>query len=326
MSDQFHWWREAITGNNPPIHDGEPHSGYFKRRLVKGGPWVPAAIWDADGRKVCRVGSETRDAYDEWTWLAKNPVKQADAKMAFETGSWPGDDTPVASQLVGSNNPPSDITDLIPMEIGNADAWLKQVKTISTQVDADIAANKVATLRGLKKQADAAHETEKAPHLTAGRAVDAKYNPKIKDAEDAVKRLLAAVTVFQNAEKVRLLAIAADAARIENEKRAAEYKRQQEEAAKAAAEAKANEPPPPPIAAPVFVAPEPIKIKSGGAVGKTVGLRKVKFAVVEDIEKALLALKGHKDMIEMVQTLANRACKASVPLDGVRFDEREEAA
>jgi hypothetical protein len=326
MTDQYQWWRDALGGKNPPIHDGEPHSGYFKRRLVKGGPWVPAAIWDADGRKVCRVGTETRDAYDEWTWLAKHPVKQADAKVAFETGAWPGDDTPVATAQIGGNNPPSEITDLIPLEISNADAWLATVKTIATQEQSDIASNKVATLRGLKKKAETAHETEKAPHLKAGRDVDAKYNPKIKDAEDALKRLLAAVTVFQNAEKARLQAIADEAARIENAKRQAEFERQRDIAAKAAIDAKANELPPPPVAAPVFVAPEPVKIKSGGAIGKTVGLRKVKFAVVEDIEKALLALKGHKDMIDMVQTLANRACKAGVPLAGVRFDEREEAA
>ena len=324
MSDQYQWWRDALAGKNPPVHADHPQSGFFKMRTIKDGPWVPVAIWTDKDVRYCLVGNQQRDAASVWTSCAGRPVPEAAAKTAFRTGQWPGDAPPVTDQQAGSNNPPSDVTELIPLEIDAADEWLSAVKTITTQVDSDIASNKVANLRKLKKDAEVAHEKEKAPHLAAGRAVDKKYNPKIEDAGNAVKRLLAAVTVFQNAEKARLQKIADEAARVENEKRMAEYKRQQDEAAEIAA-AKFEEPPKP-VAAPDLVTPETVKIKSGGASGKVVGLRKVKFAVIEDYDKALIALKGHKELKELVQKQAHRACKAGVPLDGVKFDEREEAA
>lgn len=41
----YAWHRAAIAGENPPMHDGLPEAGWFKRRLVKGGPWVPVRIY-----------------------------------------------------------------------------------------------------------------------------------------------------------------------------------------------------------------------------------------------------------------------------------------
>lgn len=39
------WWRDAVTFGETSRHDGEPQAGWFKRRMVKGGPWVPVRIW-----------------------------------------------------------------------------------------------------------------------------------------------------------------------------------------------------------------------------------------------------------------------------------------
>lgn len=41
----YEWWRSALRGENPPRSDGLPESGWFKTKLVKGGPWVAARIW-----------------------------------------------------------------------------------------------------------------------------------------------------------------------------------------------------------------------------------------------------------------------------------------
>ena len=80
-------------------------------------------------------------------------------------------------------------------------------------------------------------------------------------------------------------------------------------------------PPPPPPAAPVVQ-----KVKSGGALGKAVSLRTVKVATITDYDKALVALKDHPEMKELVKKLADRACKAGVPLAGVEYSTTQVAA
>lgn len=41
----YAWHTEALTAGAAPHHDGLPQCGWFKRRLVKGGPWVPVRIY-----------------------------------------------------------------------------------------------------------------------------------------------------------------------------------------------------------------------------------------------------------------------------------------
>lgn len=38
------WHRAALRGENPPVHDGVPECGWYRTRLVKGGPWVAVEI------------------------------------------------------------------------------------------------------------------------------------------------------------------------------------------------------------------------------------------------------------------------------------------
>lgn len=329
MSDEFQFWREALAGNKVEISADHPQSGYYRKRASKDGPWLPVAIWTHKdtGNQVARIAGEMVEPLSIWTWVADKPVKKEDAQIAFKTGTWPGDAPPVSAQM-GDNNPPTEPVELILLEIESADAWLKTTGTIATQVDADIASNKVGNLRGLKKKVEAAHKTEKEPHLAAGRAVDAKYKPSIEDADGAVKRLLTAVTVFQNAERARLQKIADEKAAKER----ADWERHQAELRKAAeAEAAKGAPideiekvlaeaPPPPKPA------EAVKVKSGGALGRGVSLRTVKVATVTDYDKALVALKDHPEMKDLVQKLADRACKAGIPLDGVNYSEEQRAA
>lgn len=41
----YRWWNDAIDGKRPPIHEDDPHCGFFKRRFVRGGPWVPVEFF-----------------------------------------------------------------------------------------------------------------------------------------------------------------------------------------------------------------------------------------------------------------------------------------
>ncbi|AHD02929.1 hypothetical protein [Leisingera methylohalidivorans] len=40
----FAWWNAALRDPRTPRHEGEPQAGYYKRRTVKNGPWVPLRI------------------------------------------------------------------------------------------------------------------------------------------------------------------------------------------------------------------------------------------------------------------------------------------
>jgi hypothetical protein len=87
-ADLYDWHARSLRGERVPVHDGEPHCGWFRRRLVRGGPWVPARIWleqDVDpetgelaGDEVfrCEVDGERRSATGQWTWLASNPISR----------------------------------------------------------------------------------------------------------------------------------------------------------------------------------------------------------------------------------------------------------
>ena len=41
----YAWWRRSVSGERVPRIEDEPMPGYFKRRMVRGGPFVPVAIW-----------------------------------------------------------------------------------------------------------------------------------------------------------------------------------------------------------------------------------------------------------------------------------------
>lgn len=81
VSRLYAWHIAALRGDAPATHEGEPQCGWFKTRMVKGGPWVPVRIWcdrDVDfetgeltGPEVlrCEVGGESRRPESIWTFL-----------------------------------------------------------------------------------------------------------------------------------------------------------------------------------------------------------------------------------------------------------------
>lgn len=94
MARLYAWHRAALAGHAPPIHEGLPECGWFKARMVKGGPWVPVKIYvqrdiDPETGELtspevlrCEVGSEERDPARMWTYLT--PISRADFEaLAF---------------------------------------------------------------------------------------------------------------------------------------------------------------------------------------------------------------------------------------------------
>ena len=103
----YRWHAEALAGRNPVITD-DPHCGWYKRKLVKGGVMVPARIWlfqpvDAvtgeltdDEAMQCEVNGGFADPVDAWPWLCANPISEAEfhylmARVAYAARHEPDD-------------------------------------------------------------------------------------------------------------------------------------------------------------------------------------------------------------------------------------------
>lgn len=88
MQNDRAWWRAALAGDKPPITE-DPQAGFYKRRLVKAGPWVPVQIWTEAERDEagdllcdevlkCSVDGRLVDVEAHWTYCAANPISEAE--------------------------------------------------------------------------------------------------------------------------------------------------------------------------------------------------------------------------------------------------------
>lgn len=80
----YRWHSLATRGEEPPRHDGFPECGWFKTRLVTGGPWIPVEIvidreidpltgeLVDDERMIAVIEDERRPA--EGIWLSLRPI------------------------------------------------------------------------------------------------------------------------------------------------------------------------------------------------------------------------------------------------------------
>ncbi len=89
IAKAYAWHRSALAGENPPRHDGLPECGWFKRRMVKSGPWVPVRIYldrdiDPSTAELTRdevlcievEGLDGGDPVDHWSYLT--PISRAE--------------------------------------------------------------------------------------------------------------------------------------------------------------------------------------------------------------------------------------------------------
>ena len=90
------------------ITDHEPQPGFYKRRFVRGGPWVPVRIWwheaardesgdlleDEDFR--CEVSGEPANAYDQWVKLMPVPaeIDETEYNYLLRLGGWAREHAP----------------------------------------------------------------------------------------------------------------------------------------------------------------------------------------------------------------------------------------
>ncbi|MBB3411269.1 hypothetical protein FHT87_005222 [Rhizobium sp. BK316] len=189
------WWQAALKnpaaiGKTLPVHDGDPQQGYYRVRYGKDKPFEPVAIWkDEQGNWIAyRAGREVR-AEDIWTSVCRNPVSYEAYVNADEGKGWPDDDKVVAAQVkppeptVGDNSGAADEAATLMDQIEAALAGMDAYKAISDDATAAKALSLRNRLNELSREADKIRTKEKEPHLEAGKAIDAKWQPLVKKAK-----------------------------------------------------------------------------------------------------------------------------------------------
>lgn len=315
--DRYAYWREALKGNFGPVHDSDPQSGFYRKRKFRSGPFLPVAIWfdDASGAYVALVDGQAANAEEVWTYVCRYPVTEEAYRDRVAGKPWPDEDPGVTASLeapttIGSNNPPKDQAVILAEQI---DANCKSASAYA-EIKDDETAGKAQSCRSrlleLGGQADKKREDEKRPHLEAGRAVDAKWQPIVKKAKDAAGAILRALNAHEN----RKLEEQREAARKAAEAAA------KAEAARRAAE-KAGKPVPPPAEPARLPEPQPIQTQIRGGYGRAASKRMVKVVTVTDIDAAFGFLKSEQELVDLIGRLAQRAVDAGNTVPGTTVKE-----
>ena len=74
-----------------PNRVDRPVPGWYRRRLVKGGPWVPVLLFvpcpldphtgeplDRPRHPLCLIADDPADAMEQWSWVAGQPISRAE--------------------------------------------------------------------------------------------------------------------------------------------------------------------------------------------------------------------------------------------------------
>jgi hypothetical protein len=345
----FDTYRRRLRGEKLPLHESKPEAGFwpYKTRSTKTIAVIMPSRNEAPWDLLAFVGPERRamNPVEIWAYIGGNPVPPDVAKHVLETGEWPDAapsapgpnreeiqaeaepaPPPARGSVIGDNAQAAGVG---PVEealayLDVADQFLRDLKGA---INDDLTANRAANCRdeiqrfaGDKGVLKLAHAEEKRPYLEKCREIDEKYLRVI----DLMKAKHAAIgvplKVYLDAKAAKARAAAeAERQRLEAEAEARRLKaieearaRQDEEAVKQIEQV--------PVAALIEQPlPEPAKVMVGGQrSGRRTGLKKETTYVIEDYEKALMAVKDQKDVQEAVQKAVNRLSKAGAILPGVK--------
>ena len=315
--EQYIWWQRALAGERGELTRGDPKSGFYRDRSRA------CAIWrDENGALQVSVTSgfcprnpdEIDDAFGSW---AGHPISYEDYKNFLETGRWPDSIDPPAP-AIGDNMAGMEPHERVLAEIKDLqerfDAWLKTLPNgIENDTQDAKAANYAKEIAALGTKADDTHKAEKAPHLEAGRKVDAAWKPVVAAAADAKKKILAPTTTY----RVKRAAEAERARQAEQERLRAESQRAHEEAVAAAERGEG------PAAAPV---PSPIQTIPKRATG----LRNVKVVQIDDLPTLAAQLAAlpnpPEEFVEVCRKLARKMLEAGAETKGARLVNEQRAA
>jgi hypothetical protein len=330
------WYQAALKnpaaiGKTLPVHDGEAQQGYYRAKNRDKG-FDPVAIYYPEGSSelvAYRAGKEVRPE-DIWTWCCRHPVSFDAYNAAMEGKGWPDDDAVVAAQVatpdptpaseptVGDNsgNELVDETEELKDQIEAALAGMKAYEKIGDDETAAKALSLRNRLNELSGKADKVRVKQKEPHLEAGRAVDAKWQPLVKKAKAGADQVRDAMSAWET-EKLKL--------RREEERRAEEKARADEEARRAAQEVAGEQQGETAVmeAPKVDVQPDAAPSTIRGSYGKAASVS-VKTVVRDVTDWSALAvyMSSHKEAQALLLQLAQRALDAGRTVPGITIEEK----
>lgn len=333
---QWDRWRAALNKEPVPITDGDVWSGFFYQQASRGGGRIPVAVWrDPDGAFRCRYGAgpgmeeiSEVEAQRRWTWFAGNPVPRTDYYHAADKMVWPCGTPVVAPERHPKGNLPDDPYEALRAEIADkmesAARWLSDHPEAKSQIECDYARNLQAELLALNKRADEMHGSEKRPVIQKGREIDARFAFR-DDVKDYSRRLRDVFGAFMAAEEKRQKAEADRRHREELARVAAERERLDAERAKKLVDdpiAALTEAPPEMPELPL--APEPVRVRAGGGIGRAAGLKSVWVPEITDFRVCLAHFAEHPDVraaVEKIVAAQVRAMKGHAQIPGVVVTE-----
>lgn len=101
----YAWHKDAMDGLEP-ANDGTPRCGWFKRKLVRGGVFVPARIWVvqevcpetgellSDELMQCEVNGAFADPEDAWSWICAYPISEQEFRFLEASSQWAREHAP----------------------------------------------------------------------------------------------------------------------------------------------------------------------------------------------------------------------------------------
>lgn len=313
----------------------EPLDGFWRCRAYKDGPFVPVAIFFAEGKQwVLKAGEPARDPEQTWTYCSRWPISE-ELFYAVSGGTpWPEEPPARNDNLPKTGDACVDLQAEFVAEQELALGFLK--KPVATQEQADQIAIWSKRVGGILSKADTDFAVEKRPWIDGGKAVDERWRWR-QDASALVKKLKASLDGWLNELDRR----ERERQRIERE-RAAELRAQAEEAERRAAEAAVKaeqdgiatlfqreaEEQADKLQEQAAAADREAQARktSAGRTGAKVSLRTFVSAEITDFDALLTALKDRPEIKELVQTLANRAAKSGIALSGMKITEERRAA
>jgi hypothetical protein len=231
VSNPYTYYQSALKGIFGPIHENDPQCGYYRMRWRRGGEWIPVAIFRADdGEVLALCKGEMKDAFEVWTWCCRYPVDYEVYRAVAEEGKpWPEDvlvsgladpgakapypttvnPSPAPFPTIGHNSSGVTEAESLLEEIEAlkylSSIWLEEIGRISSQIDADRAANYAERFGMLETKAENLRTTAKRPVLEEGRRIDAEWKPVIARASDNKAKMKKALEPYLLSERERIL-------------------------------------------------------------------------------------------------------------------------
>lgn len=371
---QWKFWKAALRGEKLDTPLAQVSIGYYRTQVKDTGEWYPVAIYfsQVDGFKHCKTGhsektkrildtAEAEEDYDfnVFSKIRKFPITYEDYQFWDKNRKWPehlnlepipqapsaAKDTPGPRPGgIGDNSGASEeeiqalSLDVLRDQIAALKPQVEKLAKVTSQEDGDAAQGLRTRLTSLASEGEKLRVIQKEPHLQAGRAVDAAWNPLLDDAKALASTLRKAIEEHATAELKRKRAIEeAERQRAIEEARAQQVAR--EEAARAEAarieagkpapepvkEAPASKPDPAPLP-PAEVAAPPAATVFRGTQGRKTSAKIVIVPTIVDQDAVYEALKKNPEVVALLKMLVERVYRSYGPgmpdMKGVTSVER----